>query len=715
MRNQIFLWLVLSILIMPTGVLSQAISIEFNSTDHTITLSNPLFERVLKIDTENSAFYTSGFKDKRSDYEYWRQGNDEFMFELNGHKISGNKQDGQFDFLDHTIEDGAHQSKILKVHLQGLSTTPARETELFIYYQVYQDLACVRKWMEIKNIGKEEKVLNNLAWEKIRLDPWGGPSAQIYANYGRYKFKAPYAGGKDDPAILVKGKKGTYIVGNEAPGVMKYIGIYDNSNGISIGLNPSDHDYPFKKHLKPNEVFTTPQSFVIFSIEEKPEDCLENDLAKYIREYMGVKLFQREKRPLFCYNTWSPFTTNINASMVKEIADSLVGTGVEYLVMDDGWQDSWGDWNADKEKFPDGLKPVCDHIRSKGMKPGLWISYAAAKIESDAFKKYKEYAVKDINGNPVDLHVSSNSQFTMNILSPWYDYIKERFFTIVEENGIEYLKIDFAMVKSAYVMDVKRSGSYDSTAQYKGREEFLYLSYLKLMDFFDELGAAFPELIIDCTFELWGDWHIIDYALIKHADVDWISNFSAKPPKGSRDIRQLSWHHGLLVPSSCMVIGNQHMDAKNHEFSFLSNLSHMPTMLGDPRNLSVKEKEWYMKYYSWYRKMDEEFEVSKYYQTSDVFQDPKASNWDGFARFNGEKQGGILCFFRNDSPEETRRFIVPWVISDREYVVKNVDGKLVGKFSGADLLQDGFQVSIDSRHQAEVFSIATTTMIDKPL
>ncbi|RLD97686.1 MAG: hypothetical protein DRJ13_11930 [Bacteroidetes bacterium] len=135
MKNQILLWLVFTFLIIPTGAYSQEIEIDYNRDRNTITISNPLFERVLKIDIENSAFYTSGFKDRRNDYEYWRQGNDEFMFHLDGKKISGNKQDKQFTFLDHIIQDGEHQSKILKVHLKGLSNTAARETELFIYYQ----------------------------------------------------------------------------------------------------------------------------------------------------------------------------------------------------------------------------------------------------------------------------------------------------------------------------------------------------------------------------------------------------------------------------------------------------------------------------------------------------------------------------------------------------------------------------------------------------
>ena len=96
-------------------------------------------------------------------------GSDEFMFELNGDKITGNKEDKHFTFLDHTIQEGENQSEILKVHLKRQSNTAARETELFIYYQVYQDLACVRKLMERVNTGKKEKVLNNLAWEKIRF------------------------------------------------------------------------------------------------------------------------------------------------------------------------------------------------------------------------------------------------------------------------------------------------------------------------------------------------------------------------------------------------------------------------------------------------------------------------------------------------------------------------------------------------------------------
>ncbi len=682
-------------------------SIHYDADKKEIICENDVFSRTLKIDLQNNAFYTKRYIDKRTDYNFWREGTKEFSLAVNGHHLDAGQANGSFKYVGHSVAEGKPAGKVLKVFLTGAESTPANAIEVTLYYQVYPSLALIRKWATIKNVSPEEIVISDLTWENLRLDPWGMTGSDIYANYGRYWFKAPYAGGKDDPAILVKGQKGTFIVGNESPAIMKYTGIYHDGKDIAIGLNPSGHPYAFKKHLAPNELFKTPKGFIIFSTEEVPEDCFENDLAKYIRQYMGVKLFEREKRPLFCYNTWHPFKTGINHELVSEIADALQGTGVEYLIIDDGWQDNYGDWGINKQKFPGGLKPICNDIRDKGMKPGLWITLTTAEVESDAYKQYKQHAVKDENGEPVNLHGWANDLkfITMDLMSPWYNHIKAKVFNLIEAYGIEYLKIDFAMAKSAYVMKEAHSGSYDTTENYKGREEYLYNAYEKLLHFFDELAAKYPSVIIDCTFELWGDWHAIDYALIKHADVDWISNFTADPPKGSRDVRRLQWHHGLVIPTSCMMIGNQQMDVDNHEFSFFSNLGHTPIMLGDPRNLSEQEKEWYKKHYEWFRDMEEKYEITKYHQTSSVFPAPKKNNWDGFARFNTEQQGGIFVVFRNESPENERTFILPWVLKEKTYSIQNPRGKIIGEYRGEVLIEQGFKVNIPTVNTASAFSI----------
>ena len=97
------------------------------------------------------------------------------------------------------------------------------------------------------------------------------------------------------------------------------------------------------------------------------------------------------------------------------------------------------------------------------MKPGCWISLTIVQKESKAFSVYKDYAVKDIHGNPTNIHGWSNNFniLTMNIVSPWYDVIKEKVSRLVREQGMRYLKIDLAMVKSAYIMEKERSGTHD--------------------------------------------------------------------------------------------------------------------------------------------------------------------------------------------------------------------------------------------------------------
>jgi alpha-galactosidase len=82
------------------------------------------------------------------------------------------------------------------------------------------------------------------------------------------------------------------------------------------------------------------------------------------------------------------------------------------FIIDDGWQSNYGDWMIDKEKFPNGLKPVFDYIKSLGMKPGIWVSVGSAASTSKVYKAHPEWFVQDINGAPFNLHVQDTTMFT---------------------------------------------------------------------------------------------------------------------------------------------------------------------------------------------------------------------------------------------------------------------------------------------------------------
>ena len=171
------------------------------------------------------------------------------------------------------------------------------------------------------------------------------------------------------------------------------------------------------------------------------------------------------EKPVFVYNTWEPFLHNINDKMIRELADAAAECGIEEFIIDDGWQDSYGDWGINKEKFPDGLKPVFDYIKSKGMKPGVWISLGAAESKSNVYKNHPEWLVRKADGSPISLHADFDKMYewetySMCMTTGWYDYIKGVILKLVKEHGLEYIKGDFAVVTGAYTSDKTRSGCH---------------------------------------------------------------------------------------------------------------------------------------------------------------------------------------------------------------------------------------------------------------
>ncbi|MFC2126630.1 alpha-galactosidase, partial [Bacteroidota bacterium] len=466
-----------------------------------VVLKNQYINRTFTISENN--FYTSGYTDLRTGHNYAGINSLEFSFTLNESEITGRSP---FLVVSKPVLSNREDHQKLEVQISGRPGSILDKIEITLNYQLYNNSSTIRKWIEIVNKRESDLEIQNLYWEDLIINPGNYSGVDIYGEYGRVWKKPPFTGGKDDPAILVMGSEGQFILGNESPGMMKQTHVFQETERIAIGLTNQQDKYAFRRVMKGNESFTSPKSFIILCKRKAPEVLFEEDLGEFIRKHMGVKLFKRDAPPLFMYNTWNPFRINIDEKMIMDIADALEGTGVEYLIIDDGWQDFNGDWNVHKEKFPNGLKPVSDYIRSKGMKPGCWISLTIAQKESEAFNIYKDFAVKDIDENPANLHGWSNNFniLTMNIVSPWYEIIKEKVFKLVRNQGMRYLKIDLAMVKSAYIMEQERSGTHDATNLYSGREDFLLKSFERINVLFDSMAIEFPDLIIDCTFELWG-------------------------------------------------------------------------------------------------------------------------------------------------------------------------------------------------------------------
>lgn len=672
-----------------------------------LIIKNRFLER--KFTISNNSFHTSRFQHLLTNKDYSRPGSEEFYFTINGKAASANGANGLFRHVKHSLVRAGSGIQKATVQLAGKPGTEAENVIVDLTYEVYDELPVVRKQVSITNKGAKPIAIADLEVERLNLVPVSSQQSELYTNYGSRFAWRPYHGDHHDAAVFVYNNyaKEGFILGNEAPSILKKTEVYTDHHRISIGMTSLTDHYPFKKWIEPQETFNSPRTFICLVQSQKWEDAFEGHFADFIRTRMGVKLFERKEIPFTFYNTWRPFYTNINDTLVTQLADGLEGTGTDLFIMDAGWENNYGDWEPHPKRFPNGLKPITDHIRKRGMKAGLWMGLASVDKSSKLFKEHPEWAIYDKNGEPAYLHEEMKNRVTMSLASGYYDYILAKIKRHVRENDLAYIKLDLAIANSAYVLDYAQKGDYKSDGKnHKDRESSYYAIYERALQLFDDLHKEFPDLLVDCTYEVWGEYYINDYALIEHADYDWLTNYDDDAPVGPINIRQMAFDRSRAIPTATNLIGNQFMDSPYSKFTFLSLASVKPILVGDTRKLPAELKPWYLKWNTWFKMMDKKYQFTRFSYVSDIFQRPTMSNWDGVYKFNKEKQGGVLFFFRNGSVETMRTFAFPLAEPGSRFrLFSPEDGKDVGVFTGKELNEKGIPVEISQQFDARVYGI----------
>eukprot|EP00040_Diaphanoeca_grandis_P013182 m.66695 g.66695 ORF g.66695 m.66695 type:complete len:483 (+) comp23715_c0_seq2:191-1639(+) len=135
-----------------------------------------------------------------------------------------------------------------------------------------------------------------------------------------------------------------------------------------------------------NQPVRTLLMFVLSMVVVTPVRSLDNGLA--LTPQMGL-------------STWSVFRTGVNDSLIRELADAMVSSGLSkagynYLLVDDGWEgqgctsigclpnrDENNRLVVDPTKFPLGLNATAKYVHSKGLKFGLWFGHSMCTSSND--------------------------------------------------------------------------------------------------------------------------------------------------------------------------------------------------------------------------------------------------------------------------------------------------------------------------------------------
>jgi len=684
----------------------------FNATAQTFTLDNGIVRREILFADNHLTCKT--FCLTADNKQFIRKDSPEFSFLMNDKPYSGMSRWSTVQQRD-TADATGGKGFIL--------TLKNAQCAVDIAYLVYPKLPVVYKTLTITNTGTEDVKIESLDVENLTLTchpvySW------VYRQFARYKYLGPYVGDWNDPLIAVhdiNGYRGV-MVGNEALGVTKRTAAFEDGKSLTAGLRHSNEEFAFRKWLRTGEQYTAPRVFTaLYNDSPDPVATLNTVIPDFVRRHADMRIDKLPQKPMFFYNTWSPFLRNVNDGMIRELARAASECGVEVFIIDDGWQasdvneidgalkksaETTGDWEVDRRKFPDGLRPVFDYIKSLGMKPGLWLSLATADFAKMPNSAHPEWFTKDVNGQLANLHTEQGTSKTACLATDWYDYIKGVLLRLVREHGLSYVKLDLAIVTSAYVFDRARTGCYATDhALHRDREESYEVIYRRCMQLFDDLHREAPELFIDCSFETAGKMQLMDYGIARHADGNWLANIDQTTPTGPLRVRNLVWGRSPALPAASLVLGNLQMDGEYHRIGYMSQAGSMPLMLGDPRKLAPEERQWYKTHATWLRELERRHGIMSFRQDLPGFGEPADGCWDGFCRINTETlSGGLVAVFRHGAKETTRTVTVPYLNPATTYTVRTPD-KEIAQMTGKDLSEKGFPVSLPAPCDAALFEI----------
>jgi alpha-galactosidase len=621
----------------------------------------------------------------------------EFSFRCNGEDCSGNGA----DFALVSADDASlSNGKSLAVRLRH-RTLPL---EINVLYRVYNGHAAIRKHLVLKNTGAAELHISHLAIESIAIAIGPANETTLLTQYGTIPREIFYTGRIEDVGLLVaNGRNGAGMaILSEVPGWMKRteIGGWDDAERVPIAVLYDTDLMPFERSLASQEEFKTASvSLVTF----RNGDGF-NDPHWRLPAYTAQVLERRvnAKGPPWIYNTWEPFTRNINRDIVLELIDAAGTMGMDIFTIDDGWQQEYGENDVNLASFPGGLKPIEDALDAKGMKLGLWIPVAAIGTSTSVYRGHPEWAATDQEGKPKTTGTAAGTKAVMCMASAYRDAAAARVIEAIERYRLAYVKLDLTTVFNAYG---EAPGCWAKGHYHGSWAESLGMIYEGISAMTAAIYKKHPDVLLDLTFELWGQKHVIDAGLLAAGDLDWMSNVDDTRPDsaGPLQARQLLYQRAASMPVEAMLIGNIHAELPTIQESFATAIGSAPLLLGDLRKLGKADREWYGEKIAWFKKLRRSTRISDSFFPLGSWLQTTPAAWDGFARLDRSGKG-VIAIFRNKSSAAAATVRLPLIPPGRYGLHSIITGKEVGVFSDGDWTR-GVTIAFSGDEPVEVLEV----------
>jgi alpha-galactosidase len=267
-----------------------------------------------------------------------------------------------------------------------------------------------------------------------------------------------------------------------------------------------------------------------------------------------------------------------------------------------------------------------------------------------------------------------------------------------------YLKFDLTAIFNAYG---EAPGCSAKDHYHENWSESLNRIYEGISYVTHKIYDKHPDVLIDLTFELWGQKHVIDAGLLSAGDLDWISNVGDQQPDsaGPLQARQLLYQRAASMPVEAMLIGNLRAEMQPIRERFATAIGAAPVLLGDLRRLNAADRSWYRQKIDWFKKLRRSTRISESFFPLGSWLQTTLASWDGFARF-ARSGDGVIVLFRNKSHATEAMVKLPLLPDGKYKLLSIITGKTLEVIDSSAWTR-GVPIHFDESETVEILDVTS--------
>ncbi len=194
----------------------------------------------------------------------------------------------------------------------------------------------------------------------------------------------------------------------------------------------------------------------------------EREVFQRYADELGKIYGVAKPNPPRVWCSWYSLYNTVNEPVMDRIIRGLGGLPFDVIQLDDGWQVSLGEWDANK-KFPSGMAALAGQIRKTGRQAGLWLSPFITPQNSKFAQEHPDWILRGEAGRPVYAGIGwSGDLLALDSSHPEVQEWLGRVIRKVVGWGYSYLKLDFlyaAAIPGKRKRGIPREDAYRESMQ----------------------------------------------------------------------------------------------------------------------------------------------------------------------------------------------------------------------------------------------------------